>query len=385
MTEARAKTGARSPVEGERIGEIRALTGLRGIAAAVVVLVHIGPILWRLVPSTRDWEYLMYSGIVAVDFFFLLSGFVITLTYLDALARPNKSETLRYLALRFARIWPVHALMVVAYVLFELRERAIDGYGLEADNVGVANTLANMAFLTGIPPFSAINPPAWSLGMEAAAYLAFPFLALALIRIRSARTAFVLAGVIVAVGTWWLWELSLSLALREDVYSVDWLRIAVCFPVGCLLAVGWRLLPRDRRSSRLWDVVIVLALGATALTAWLINREGPFDEPMLVYPFLALTVLAAAGSTGPVARFLGSPVMRWGGLISYSLYLTHHLVLIFISRRIVVWQSEGFSEPARLALLVATCAVVIGVAAAVYHLVEEPARRALHRRLAPGR
>ena len=120
--------------------EIRPLVGIRGIATAWVVLFHMHLLLFRMLPSTKPLEDILNSAMLAVDFFFMLSGFIICYRYLDQLSSPSRERTARYLALRFARIWPVHAVMVIAFVLYHWWAVRNLGYGLSADNVDLRNS-----------------------------------------------------------------------------------------------------------------------------------------------------------------------------------------------------------------------------------------------------
>ncbi|MEJ2887929.1 acyltransferase family protein [Actinomycetospora aeridis] len=97
----------------------------------------------------------------------------------------------------------------------------------------------------------------------------------------------------------------------------------------------------------------------------------------LALPFIVLFVFAVLGTAGPVQRALASPAMQWGGRVSYSVYLTHFLVLVVLED-LGVWQRVA-SAPliVRLATLAGGLALVVAVGAATHRLVEEPARRAL--------
>src|SRR4051794_13788734 len=96
-------------------GEIRALTGLRIIAAMWVVVIHFQA---DMPPSVGGalgpvWPVAM-SGWLGVDLFFLLSGFVMTVSYLDRLGpRWNTRGVVAFLWARLIRIWPLWALLTV--------------------------------------------------------------------------------------------------------------------------------------------------------------------------------------------------------------------------------------------------------------------------------
>ena len=91
-----------------RSGEIKALTGLRIIAAVWVVLFHFRPLLHDAAPRfAAALTPVLDCGAQGVDLFFILSGFVLTWNYLDTMG-PSWSarDTLRFLWLRLARVSP---------------------------------------------------------------------------------------------------------------------------------------------------------------------------------------------------------------------------------------------------------------------------------------
>ena len=97
--------------------ELRALTGVRALAALWVVLLHNQGILFTLLPVTAQAARPLNSGHLGVDLFFLLSGFVIALSYVDRLGSPSWPELGSYLAQRVGRILPLHLLVIAGFVV----------------------------------------------------------------------------------------------------------------------------------------------------------------------------------------------------------------------------------------------------------------------------
>src|ERR1700733_15319536 len=93
--------------------EIRALTGVRGVGAALIVVYHFGKI--RL-----DWVHEVWPvphGYMAVDLFFMLSGFVIGLGYRNAFSGNFSTNYRAFLIKRIARLYPAYIVISVLYVL----------------------------------------------------------------------------------------------------------------------------------------------------------------------------------------------------------------------------------------------------------------------------
>lgn len=109
----------------EITGEIRALTGLRIVAAVWVVLFHFRPMLGDASPGFRDaLAPVLDCGAQGVDLFFILSGFVLTWNYLDRMGRSwSVRANLHFLWLRLARVWPVYLVtlhLAAVWVIFTL-------------------------------------------------------------------------------------------------------------------------------------------------------------------------------------------------------------------------------------------------------------------------
>lgn len=92
------------------MSELRALTGARGVAAWFVVLFHL-----RAALGVSDGvQRFLAKGYLAVDFFFLLSGFVIWLSYANRIAVQRWRAIPGFLRRRVARIWPLHLVMLAS-------------------------------------------------------------------------------------------------------------------------------------------------------------------------------------------------------------------------------------------------------------------------------
>ena len=184
------------------------MTALRFAAALLVFFFHA---YFTGTVATR-------GGYVGVSFFFVLSGFVLMWS-----RRPGEHAA-RFYWHRFARIWPLHALVVVLILVF----------GLAAEGVPT-----NLTLLDGLPVQDLVNPPSWSLTDEAFFYAVFPLLA-ALIAGRRHLTAAAAA----TVG--WAFVTGLAVAVIVGVgpsadawglaYRLPFVRVGE-FALGIVIAV----------------------------------------------------------------------------------------------------------------------------------------------------
>ena len=153
------------------------LDSWRGIAAVMVVLFHSQV-------SSHIWPIpLVRAGETFVDFFFVLSGFVIANAYAARIA--SARDFGRFIVLRFGRVYPLHLVMLALFVAVECAKALAPGIGDPADpafsgsnapGAIVTNLLLLQAF--GIHDTLTWNTPSWSISGEVFAYLLFGFGAL---------------------------------------------------------------------------------------------------------------------------------------------------------------------------------------------------------------
>jgi peptidoglycan/LPS O-acetylase OafA/YrhL len=148
--------------------EIRALTGLRGIAALYVVFFHANG-LHAFPAAIRPF---VSHGYIAVDLFFILSGFVMAMTYGGLFENGFSFAAFRkFLLLRLARIYPLYILMTVITAV--MITTVLSGTYRFDDNVLRALPYnITMTHVWGLA--YSIVPPSWSISTEWAAYLLFP-------------------------------------------------------------------------------------------------------------------------------------------------------------------------------------------------------------------
>lgn len=331
MTSEQQVSLARLP---HRIPEIRALTGLRIIAALLVVVFHMRGNLRAAFPDFTDavWPVLD-SGEMGVDLFFALSGFVLTLNYVDAVGvRLSRSGTARFLWARVARVWPAY---VVTLLIAGIWHAGLPVIGWQ-DPVPVRDFSAlsflrqfGLVVLWSEGDYDRLtwNGPAWSVSAEALAYLAFPVMALLLFRLDRA----VRARTLVWLGLAALVPLLVlgSEGLHEPFV---WLiRLAGAFAAGALAALAvrkvWAHVGDHRYGS--WPTVLTwLSIAGVVGTLYVTYGIDRPQARVLAVVFFPLLLVGLSLSRSGVARFLGTGPMVFGGRISYSVYLTHMLLVI---------------------------------------------------------
>ncbi|EUA35732.1 acyltransferase family protein [Mycobacterium xenopi 4042] len=259
-----------------RSGEIKALTGLRIVAAVWVVLFHFRPMLGDASPEFRDaLAPVLNCGAQGVDLFFILSGFVLTWNYLERMGRTwSARATAHFLWLRLARVWPIYLVtlhLAALWVIFTLHVGHVpspDAGQLTATSYVRQILLVQLWF----QPFfdgSSWDGPAWSISAEWLAYLLFGGLVLAIFRMKHATRARSLIWLAIAAS---LPPVVLLLASGQFYTPWSWLpRIVTQFTAGALACAAvrrLRLTDRARRAAGICRCCLSLpsSVSSTCLT-----------------------------------------------------------------------------------------------------------------------
>jgi peptidoglycan/LPS O-acetylase OafA/YrhL len=306
------------------MNEIKPLTALRGFAALAVVMQHFSaaaqPLTPRWIPS------LVPHGYMAVDFFFVLSGFIMCLTYLPVFEREGMKAFPGFLLKRVARIVPLNVFVLLALMALGLISRVAGGTNVFFNDSSLAFDLpANILMLQGLGIGTNLNGPSWSISTEFAAYFLFPlFIALVFNRNRFVSAAtLALAFALLCAAAF----RSPGLRLQNETIGDQ---VLYCF-TEFVLGMGAYILFRARhaagRNASDREVGLLFAAAAVGLVTGLDLIVA------LLCPFI---VVSTALNRGLFARALSGGVPYFLGLVSFSIYLIHEpvrrlAVLLFVA------------------------------------------------------
>lgn len=339
--EAGAARGSRSPAARERF---LALDGLRGIAAIGVYAFHF----------VERPHWLAPYGYMAVDFFFVLSGFVIAYAYEERLRRPGAIGG--FVRDRVIRLHPLLVLGAIPGAIMMLGSGT--NYPLPWLTALTALVPMPSPAKVGLPVLAfPLNPPSWSLFWEVVMNLAFAFATPWLrTRVLVAFVAIALAAQIAATLAW---------GNLSGLYWYAGLRAMSCFPLGVLLL-------RIHRSGWVrWGRFGVYAAPLLVLCLFLPDYPHLPDlsvrlrEAIVAFVVFPLIVLAAAGREARFPR-----TSAWLGGYSYPLYVLHMPVGYVLA-----------GMPGGLPLRIALTLVLIWL---IWRWYDEPVRSWLRRRLGRG-
>jgi peptidoglycan/LPS O-acetylase OafA/YrhL len=350
-----------------RQGEIRSLTGVRGLAAAMVAFMHLS--------SGKIGGIAITHSYLAVDLFFVLSGFVMALNYGRGFtAGFSWPAYASFLWRRFARVYPLYFAATVVMAVLWYRGFALFG-GPFSPLLVAANFVLAQAWGLG----DSLVYSGWSLSTELAAYLLFPWLVAVALR-HSTPKCWAAAGLSFAAILW----LSLlpASATHRDV-SADqasrygplnfsdgatiWLLVR-CLPEFMLGLLAWRLWTSSI-ARKLFVGPVTTALGLLIAWVWMM----PESDVVLVCLF-ALMIAALGHQRGLVARALGSRPMHALGNWSYGVYVIHPLLTLLVVPFELLLAGYGASHAWALSVLFMTGASVVAGWLA-HMLLEQPAQR----------
>jgi peptidoglycan/LPS O-acetylase OafA/YrhL len=325
-----------------------ALDSWRGICALIVAAFHF-PILGLI-----KGQPLVEHAYLFVDFFFVLSGFVIGWTSEQRLQQPG--EAWSFIVRRFGRVWPLHVVLLALFVAVAVARGNLG----DDEQHSIPAIFTNIGLIHGLGIHEKLtwNDPSWSISVEFSLYLLFAALPLA-----PRRTAIYLGLIVGSLGILIFWAPS----GMASTFDFGLYRGVAGFFTGVLIA---RLPVRDHgRSAEIvatGGVVLFVAFGALQYLAPLV---------------FGLAVAIFAGSTGPVARALEARIPKLLGKWSYSIYMVHtvFVALIWAAAPRLGLERRGLHLTADLGLELAIFGgyilAVIGASYVSYTFLEDPARR----------
>ena len=310
---------------------IKPLHGLRGIAAMMVVLHHLAPF--------------HYHGVIGVTLFFVLSGFLMGRLYL--VKEFTARNLWRYAAARFARIYPLFALVILAAAASSL---VLDApvFGMEWWRVD-----EHLLLIGG-------NPTVWTIAVEFQFYAVFVLVWLAHSRGLISWPVLLVAYLVLAIGPFISYEFP-----RDRLNPALYMHI---FAIGLLVsALSERPAPWVQSVA-----AYALPVATFVFIGWGLTTAKAYQSPFVVLSAAALVYCSVVAGNSSMARALSVRPMVWLGEISFGVYLLHRIVEAFVQHALGskedTWLSMGLG-----------IAVTLLVASLVFKFYEEPLRLRLRR------
>lgn len=292
------------------------LDSLRGIAAISVAFFHF------ITGSHFNNAFTMNAWLM-VDFFFVLSGFVIALNYTNKL---NSTEALiEYQVKRFYRLYPLHLLLLILFTFVETTKYFVEiKFGLETKNPAFSennftNFMYNLFLLHNWTNQTlTFNYPSWSISAEFFTYFIFGSIVVLTRHSNRLLLTVLISGVIVSG-----YKLS-EIGMGTD-NTAGPLRCIYSFLIGCLVYSAYCKI----KNFFVFNQSLVLA-SLLGIIAILIIYKGQKTNPyVFLTPFLfGLTIFTVAVTDREtiLIRILENRFLVYLGNISYGIYMIHALV-----------------------------------------------------------
>ena len=352
----------------KRLPRVESLTGLRWWAAFFVFTHH----MTNLAPLPI-FDFLKY-GTSGVTFFFVLSGFVLTWS-----AQPGTRFRTFYRR-RFARIWPAHAVALIAALFVFYRFDPPDNMSW-IKPVSMTVIVLSMFLLHGWSNDPNIlyggNPASWTLSVEAFFYAYFPFVQRATAKLKVAGGLILCVAVLVIGGAY-------RLALFHYKADIPVLPQPVLHSVAFLFGIGLAIALRSGWKPRIPVWFAFLVTGGGLYILWYSGKHaatfpgavtmGLCQKEVLtfLYGFLIFAV-AARDIRGGRSLLRSKPLVALGQW-SYAFYLVHATILYAIK------EYHGIAGPigwANLTWYAGVLVLSIFASAVLYKFVEHPMERLL--------
>jgi peptidoglycan/LPS O-acetylase OafA/YrhL len=293
------------------------LTSYRGIASLWVVLYHYGSYF-----EFGFLEKIITYGYMSVDFFFILSGFILSWVYMDTVSYQQRNSIFDFYIRRLVRIYPLILLTLIVYlsipILYLLYDRV-----LPDNKYDIYYFIASILLINnwGVFNFLAWNIPAWSISTEFFSYLLFPLLLILIKQIK--RLNIIVPSTLFFLLIFWLINFySNSNSIGDNIPKIGLFRCVNEFILGMLcylITKTYRIYNGKHTVTILLFSSFIFFLPILLQTHSLTIITTPIGSIGIIYGTLS--------TSDGVRNVLTCKPIYLLGLISYSIYIFHYLFL----------------------------------------------------------
>ncbi|MDQ8731098.1 acyltransferase [Bradyrhizobium sp. LHD-71] len=359
------------------------LDAWRGVCALLVAFYHY---VYSLPNDLQDVRFL-HNSYLFVDFFFVLSGFVIFHAYRDRI--DSDTEAWIFVIRRLGRVWPAHLATLAGFVAVVAAIGALPHPNTLSISSGqgeysIPGLLLQVVLLNamGLQGTATWNGPAWSIGAEFYTYLLFACVVLCGQR-RLVIVSIGLSALALAVIMW------RAPTYMNSTFDYGFLRcVAGFFAGGVAYHVHERCRAAQLKFATIAEIVSLTAVVLLVVSAGR-NPDAVSAGSLAAPVVFAVVILIFAREQGVLSRLLKLAPFRTVARYSYSIYITHKLVLVMIVY--LAWLTgirEVSAPPQQLGMFQSWppgmlpfvfLAVVLLLSAASYRFVEVPGRNHFNR------
>jgi len=288
------------------------LESLRGIAALSVAIFHIKDVSTSPITDNLFIE----NSDTMVDFFFVLSGFVIAYSYLDRIT--NIKSLINFKIKRFLRLYPLHFITLLGFLVIEIAKYILETYSGIPSNVDPFSTNNFYSFVSNLflfhsftEPTVTFNAPSWSISTEFYTYLIFGLVLLLSSTLGNRFRSFFLFIVMVVSA-----YLVLIFDAMEEFVGVAMFRCMYSFFLGTLIFYIFEKIK--------FKTPLPVSLSLILISIWAVCYPEIVPKIFLPILFSLVVLTLVTSSPNSLISLLNSRHLVFLGTVSYGIYMIHY-------------------------------------------------------------
>lgn len=366
-------------------GEIKSLTGIRGVAASFVMFHHWAYFLLTssiLSPFIRHrLSIFFFHGNWNVDLFFILSGFLLSITsYNEFKNNITITSYSNFIIKRFCRVYPIYISLTLFYLIVEIL--------FTNNKTTIPTLLVNITLFQNILDIKNINPLSWSLSVEWVIYFLLPLLFIISNKVKSSTRIFALytlslliMGIITKLFAYKFYQnISFKEIFSAQKYVSDFTNGQYSFLRGIssyLLGIASFTLLKKGYLNRLSNPVFYIIF-ITQFILLFINSSLANILFILLIPF---SLINLTRNNSLLSKFLSTRFIYFLGEISFSLYLIHYVFVMSVSPRLEIFLMNHHVPHYKYLIFFSLLIIIIVLSALLYYYLEKPLNNWLRNRL----
>lgn len=299
---------------------LNSLTSLRFFFAFAVFLSHL-----TFVKTDLKWynelkNTVFFEGYVGVGFFFILSGFVLSLNYFEKITTNPKFSFKNFYIARMARIYPLHLItfaIMIPYVIIQ----QLFGW-----DKAILNLFLLQSFVPDKAYYFTINNVSWSISTEFFFYLMFPIYVIVLHKFKWLK--YILFLIAVPLLIYFEPLIANNGNLEKGVYYINPIVRSLDFIIGIILCQFYKSIKNKEISFVSGTIYEFLAIGI--FIAFFVEHEyiqRAFRYGIYYWIPITLIVLVFALQKGAISQILQNKTLVYLGEISFGFYMIHMIVI----------------------------------------------------------
>lgn len=283
-------------------------------------------------------EFVFQEGYIGVNFFFILSGFVLSLNYYDKIVGNSISDSSFYLG-RFSRIYPLHFLTYL--VSIPLLIKVIISSPLKYLGLSLIHLSLLQSFFPLSDYYFNFNAPSWSISDETFFYFLTPFFFRFFVKLKIPKSVFITFFVLLS--TLFLGMYFSSAQYHHPLFYINPIFRVFDFIIGILIFFIYQKGSIKFNSIKSQNYLEVLSI-IIFIIFFCFHKQIPQVYRFSIYYWLPITLILIifSKSGGYVSTILSNKIIVYLGEISFGFYMIHQLVIRYYS--IIFINKLGFKE-----------------------------------------